>query len=123
MPQEVLDRLPDLNFDGRPIRWTRELFTSVVYFCMPNVHVINHAAAPYDITSLLVPTVVPKETDGIEYMIHIFKLRNPHSPGGSYGDMAYQAQALKFLLENNVRQKSSQKLQTEIAELLKRETI
>jgi len=31
--------------------------------------------------------------------------------------------AMKFLLENDVRQKTSQKLQAEVAELLKREVL
>ena len=45
------------------------------------------------------------------------------APGGDFGDMAYQGLAMKFLIENDVRQKASQKLQAEVAALLKREDI
>ena len=78
---------------------------------------------PYVVSSLLVPPDVAADTDGVAYMVRVFKLRNPHAPGGDFGDVAYQGQAMKFLLENDVRQKASQKLQSEIAELLKREVI
>jgi hypothetical protein len=56
-------------------------------------------------------------------MVRVFKLRNPHAPDGDFGDMAYQGLAIKFLLENDVRQKASRKLQTEGAELLKCEVV
>ena len=109
--------------DGKPVRWTRELLASVAYFCLPRVRVLNHAVAPYEVTSLLVPPDVSAGADGVAYMVRVFKLRNPHAPGGDFGDMAYQGLAIKFLLENDVRQKASRKLQTEVAELLKREVV
>ena len=123
VPQQFLDNLPDLQMDGKPVRWTRELLASVAYFCLSRVRVLNHAAAPYEVTSLLVPSDVSAGADGVAYMVRVFKLRNPHAPGGDFGDMAYQGLAIKFLLENDVRQKASQKLQTEVAELLKREVV
>ena len=121
--QQFMDRLPDLKLEGSPVRWTLELLASVAYFCLPHVRVINHAAAPYSVSSLLVPPDVPADADGVAYMVRVFKLRNPYAPGGDYGDMAYQGQAMKFLIENDVRQKASQKLQAEVADLLKREVI
>ncbi len=123
VPQQFLDNLPDLKMDGKSVRWTLELLASVAYFCLPRVRVLNHAAAPYVVSSLLVPPDVAADTDGVAYMVRVFKLRNPHAPGGDFGDGAYQGQAMKFLLENDVRQKASQKLQSEVAELLKREVI
>ena len=123
VPQQFLDNLPDLKMDGKSVRWTLELLASVAYFCLPRVRVLNHAAAPYVVSSLLVPPDVAADTDGVAYMVRVFKLRNPHAPGGDFGDVAYQGQAMKFLLENDVRQKASQKLQSEVAELLKREVI
>ena len=123
VPQQFLDNLPDLQMDGKPVRWTRELLASVAYFCLPRVRVLNHAVAPYEVTSLLVPPDVSAGADGVAYMVRVFKLRNPHAPGGDFGDMAYQGLAIKFLLENDVRQKASRKLQTEVAELLKREVV
>lgn len=105
------------------IRWTLELLASVVYFCLPRVRVLNHAAATYAVTSLLVPPDVAADADGVAYMVRVFKLRNPRAPGGDFGDMAYQGLAMKFLIENDVRQKASQKLQAEVAALLKREDI
>ena len=93
-----------------------------MYFCLPRVRVLNHAAATYAVTSLLVPDVAA-DADGVAYMVRVFKLRNPRAPGGDFGDMAYQGLAMKFLIENDVRQKASQKLQAEVAALLKREDI
>lgn len=121
--QQFMDQLPDLKLDGGSLRWTLELLASVAYFCLPRVRVINHAAASYTVSSLLVPPDVPADTDGVAYMVRVFKLSNPYAPGGDYGGMAYQGQAMKFLIENNVRQKASQKLQTEVADLLQREVI
>ena len=123
VPQQFMDRLPNLKIEGKSIRWTLELLASVVYFCLPRVRVLNHAAVPYAVTSLLVPPDVAADADGVAYMVRVFKLRNPHAPGGDFGDMAYQGLAMKFLLENDVRQKASQKLQSEVAELLKREVV
>ena len=123
VPQQFLDNLPDLNMEGKPVRWTLELLASVAYFCLPQVRVLNHAAAPYAVSSLLVPPDVSPDADAVAYMVRVFKLRNPYAPGGDFGDMAYQGLAMKFLLENDVRQKASQKLQSEVAELLKREVI
>ena len=121
VPQQVLDKLPDLQIEGKRVRWTPELLASVAYFCLPRVRVINHAAAPYAVSSLLVPPDVSADADGVAYMVHEFKLRNPYAPGGNCGDEAYQGMAMKFLLENDVRQKASRKLQAEVSELLKRE--
>ena len=123
VPQQFLDNLPALKMDGKSVRWTLELLASVAYFCLPCMRVLNHAEAPYAVSSLLVPPDVAADTDGVAYMVRVFKLRNPHAPGGDFGDVAYQGQAMKFLLENDVRQKASQKLQSEVAELLKREVI
>ena len=123
VPQQFLDNLPDLMIEGRPVRWTLELLASVAYFCLPRVRVLNHAAAPYTVSSLLVPPEVSADVDGVAYMVHVFKLRNPYAPGGDFGDVAYQSLAMKFLLENDVRQKASQKLQAEVAELLQREVV
>ena len=123
VPQQFLDKLPDLHLEGRPVHWTFELLASVVFFCLPQVRVINHAAAPYTVTSLLVPSDVSEDTDGVAYMVRVFKLRNPYAPGGDYSDTAYQNMALEFLFENDVRLKASQKLQAEVSELLKREDI
>ena len=123
VPQQFMDRLPNLKIEGKSIRWTLELLASVVYFCLPRVRVLNHAAAPYAVTSLLVPPDVAVDADGVAYMVQVFKLRNPRAPGGDFGDMAYQGLAMKFLIENDVRQKASQKLQAEVAALLKREDI
>ncbi len=123
VPQQFMDRLPNLKIEGKSIRWTLELLASVVYFCLPRVRVLNHAAAPYAVTSLLVPPDVAVDADGVAYMVRVFKLRNPRAPGGDFGDMAYQGLAMKFLIENDVRQKASQKLQAEVAALLKREDI
>ena len=123
VPQQFLDNLPDLKMDGKSVRWTLELLASVAYFCLPCLRVLNHAEAPYAVSSLLVPPDVAADTDGVAYMVRVFKLRNPHAPGGDFGDVAYQGQAMKFLLENDVRQKASQKLQSEIAELLNREVV
>ena len=121
VPQQFLDKLPDLQIDGKQVRWTLELLASVAYFCLPRVRVINHAAAPYAVSSLLVPPDISADADGVAYMVHVFKLRNPYAPEGDFGDRTYQALAMNFLLENDVRQKASQKLQSEVAELLKRE--
>lgn len=123
VPQPFLDQLPELKEEGRAIRWTRELLASVAYFCLPQVRVLNHAAAPYAVTSLLVPSDVASDADVVAYMVRVFKLRNPHASNGDSGDLLYTGQAMSFLLENDVRQKTSPKLHAEVAELLKREEV
>lgn len=123
VPQQFLDELPEMKMEGKSVRWTLELLASVAYFCLPRVRVINHAAAPYSVSSLLVPLDVSADEDGVAYMVRVFKLRNPYAPRGDFGDVAYQGLAMNFLLENDVRQKASQKLQAEVAELLQREVV
>lgn len=54
-------------------------------------------------------------------MVRVFKLRNPRMPSGDLEDVPYLEMAVKFLLENDVRQKKSQKFKTEVAELLKKD--
>lgn len=121
VPQGFLDRLPDLEIEGRCVRWTPELLTSVAYFCLPQVRILNHAVASYTVTSLLVPPTVAADTDAIAYMVHLFKLRNPHAPSGENGDLLYVGRAISFLQENNVRNVMRQGLQAKVAALLKRE--
>ena len=123
VPQPFLDQPPEPKEEGQSIRWTRELLASVAHFCLPQVRVLNHAAAPYAVTSLLVPSDVAVGADAVAYMVRVFKLRNPYAPSGDSGDLLYTSQAMSFLLENDVRQRTSSKLQAEVAELLKREEV
>lgn len=121
VPQQFLDKLPNLELEGIPLRWTLELLASITFFCLPRVRVLNHAAVPCMVSSLLVPSDVAADTDGISYMVRVFKLRNPRMPSGDLEDVPYLEMAVKFLLENDVRQKKSQKFKTEVAELLKKD--
>ena len=93
--QQTLDSLPPLTLDGEQVEWTRELLASVAYYCLPEVGTLNHAKLPYGVTTLLVPPGVKDMTDGVEYMLEIYKER--------YGRGVTVEGAFIFLKENNVR--------------------
>ena len=110
--QHVLDSLPSLMLDGVPVEWTRELLASVAYHCLPKIGTLNHAKLPYGVTTLLVPYGAKDKTDGIEYMLEIYKERNWHN--------ATVEGAFVFLKENNVRVNFVESLKKAIEESLNR---
>ena len=110
--QHTLDSLPSLILGGDQIEWTRELLASVAYHCLPKIGTLNHAKLPYEITTLLVPFGIEDKTDGIEYMLSIYKERNWHN--------ATVEGAFVFLKENNVRVNFVDSLKKAIEESLSR---
>ena len=113
--QHTLDSLPSLILGGDQIEWTRELLASVAYHCLPKIGTLNHARLPYEITTLLVPFGIEDKTDGIEYMLSIYKERNWHN--------ATVEGAFVFLKENNVRVNFVDSLKKTIMEFLERSAI
>lgn len=113
--QQTLDSLPPLVLDGESVEWTRELLASVAYHCLPEIETLNHAKLPYGVTTLLVPPGVKDMTDGVEYMLEIYKER--------YGRGATVEGAFIFLKENNVRSNFVESLKKTIMELLGRSAI
>lgn len=110
--QHTLDSLPSLILGGDQIEWTRELLASVAYHCLPKIGTLNHAKLPYEITTLLVPFGIEDKTDGVEYMLSIYKERNWHN--------ATVERAFVFLKENNVRVNFVDSLKKAIEESLSR---
>ena len=113
--QQTLDSLPPLTLDGERVEWTRELLASVAYHCLPAIGTLNHAKLPFGVTTLLVPQGVSDVTDGVEYMLEIYKER--------YGRGATVEGAFIFLKENNVRANFVGSLKKTITEFLGRSVI
>lgn len=113
--QHTLDSLPPLTLDGEQVEWTRELLASVAYHCLPEIGTLNHAKLPFGVTTLLVPQGVSDVTDGVEYMLEIYKER--------YGRGATVEGAFIFLKENNVRSNFVESLKKTIMEFLGRSAI
>lgn len=115
---QMLDVLPELQMDGRRVAWTKELVVSVAYFCLPEIHVINHAVAPNIVTAMLVPSSVPRDADAVEYMVRQYMLRRPNIPDGGDARDAYVDDAIAFLIENSVRKRLSAKLRDNVRRIL-----
>ena len=113
--QHTLDSLPSLVLDGEQMEWTRELLASAAYHCLPEIGTLNHAKLPFGVTTLLVPPGVKDMTDGVEYMLEIYKER--------YGRGATVEGAFIFLKENNVRANFVESLKKTIMEFLGRSAI
>lgn len=113
--QHTLDSLPPLTLGGAQVEWTRELLASVAYHCLPGIGTLNHAKLPYGVTTLLVPPGVKDMTDGVEYMLEIYKER--------YGRGTTVEGAFIFLKENNVRANFVGSLKKTIMEFLGRSAI
>lgn len=121
--QQFFDKLPNLAIRGINIRWTAELLASVAYFCLPRVRVIHHANATHLVTSLLVPSHIPPDTDGVVYMTQVFKRQHPYASRGDFKSDTYQHQAIAFLLENCVRRNESRKLRSKVFDILTQEVV
>ena len=119
--RETLESLSPLRAGGRTLKWTKELVASVAFHCVKSLTVLNHAEGNNVVTAYLAPPEVPKSTDGIEYAVHVFRLRNPFPPPGEDGGDAYVRMAVDFLIENSVRQNVSRKLRRDVAAMLAKE--
>ena len=103
----TLDALPEI-----PYRWTPELAASTAALLCPGLHVANHGAAPFAMTTMLVPRPVPPP-EVLPYVLGVYAARNPH-------ERSVEG-AFEFLKENNIRFRLTNGLRAQIEGCLAKE--
>lgn len=93
----TLDALPEIGF-----RWTPELAASVAALLCPDVCVANHGAAPFAVTTLLVPRPI-SSGEIVRYVLGVYVARNPHERNVEGAFEFLQANNIRFRLTKNCR--------------------
>lgn len=105
---EVYDRFPLLESEGKEYPWNPYLLTSVAVHKVRNANVVNDDPSPYTVTAMILPHAVEKMDDVVEYVLGTF-------PRGYFTDVD---SAFEYLKANNVRLTKTEKLVAKIKVVL-----
>lgn len=106
--EDVYDRFPRLESEGKEYPWNPYLLTSVAVHKVRNARVINDDPSPYTVTAMILPYAVDKIDDVVEYVLGAF-------PVGYFTDVD---SAFGYLKANNVRLTKTEKLAAKIKNVL-----
>lgn len=113
IPESFFDQLPDISFEGKPLRWTHWLLEGIVWHFAPSIHRTNYGWQSFVATYVLPDSVVAADEpdfNSADYVLGIYCARNPHN-------RSVEA-AFEFLHENHVRFRLRASLRKQIEEFL-----
>ena len=105
---DVYDRFPRLESEGKEYPWNPYLLTSVAVHKVCNARVVNDEPSPYTVTAMILPYAVGEIDDVVEYVLGTF-------PEGYFTDVD---SAFEYLKVNNVRLMKTEKLVAKIKGML-----
>ena len=106
--EDVYDRLPRLECEGKEYPWNPYLLTSVAVHKVRNAKVVNDEPSPYTVTAMILPHTAEIIGDVVEYVLGTF-------PKGYFNDVD---SAFRYLKMNNVRLTKTEKLVAKIKVIL-----
>jgi hypothetical protein len=105
---DVYDRFPRLECDGKVYPWNPFLLTSVAVHKVRNAIVVNDEPSPYTVTAMILPYAARNVDDIVEYVLGTF-------PTGYFTNVD---SAFEYLKSNNVRLTKTEKLVSKIKAVL-----
>ena len=106
--EDVYDRFPRLECEGKEYPWNPYLLTSVAVHKVRNAKVVNDEPSPYTVTAMILPHTAEIIGDVVEYVLGTF-------PKGYFNDVD---SAFRYLKMNNVRLTKTEKLVAKIKVIL-----
>lgn len=106
--EDVYDRFPRLECEGKEYPWNPYLLTSVALHKVRNAKVVNDEPSPYTVTAMILPHTAEIIGDVVEYVLGTF-------PKGYFNDVD---SAFRYLKMNNVRLTKTEKLVAKIKVIL-----
>lgn len=105
---DVYERLPVLQCDGKEYAWNPYVLTSVAVHRVQNARVVNDEPSPYTVTAMILPLDSGEIDDVVTYVLRAF-------PTGYFADADV---AFDYLRTNNVRMTKTKKLVAKIKTVL-----